>query len=367
MNFLWNQVFSVAVVSYSLVASQAMAWGNRGHDALTVTATRIAAQRYKDPKFVAPLFSRTEMLAHLANIPDIYWKSLSREERKILDTAHYYDVDLVKADLQLKSFPKTLSDVLVQATSFCKFPEVNSTLTCDGKSTPRDIMLTIGSAPWRIEQLALAMESSFLKAKEVQNSHGDETQFKAAVDDALFYGGLVSHYVGDMSMPLHTSSDYDAYAVGLGGLHYYFEDLLVDQLNFSFYDEVKDYAIRQQPAQSLVEKNPSSTYVEYATALALNSFSTLGQMYKLDRKFALIKPSSNVSGLKVMAERKPPQVAVAGFRPFLKARFAYASDVLATIWYEAWKRGGAPNLSNYKSYDFRLKPDPIPLSYLDIK
>lgn len=367
MKFLRNQVFTAAIISYSLAASQAMAWGNRGHDALTVTATRIAAQRYKDPKFVAPLFSRTEMLAHLANIPDIYWKSLSREERKVLDTAHYYDVDLVKANLQLKSFPKTLAEVLAQASTFCKFPAVNSTLTCDGKSTHRDIMQAVGSAPWRVEQLALAMESSFVKAKEVQNSHGDEAQFKASVDDALFYGGILSHYVGDMSMPLHTSSDYDAYAVGLGGLHYYFEDLLVDQLNFSFYDEVKDYAIHQQPAQSLVEKNHSSTYVEYVTALALNSYSTLGQMYKLDRKFALIKPSSNASGLKVMAERKAPQLAAAGFRPFLKVRFAYGADVLATIWYEAWKRGGAPDLSNYKSYDFRLKPDPIPLSYLDIK
>ena len=367
MNFLRNQVSTAAIMCCALAASQAMAWGNRGHDALTVTATRIAAQRYKDPKFVAPLFSRTEMLAHLANIPDIYWKSLPREERKILDTAHFYDVNLVKADLQMKSFPKTLTDVLAQATAFCKFPEVDSSLSCDGKSGTREIMQAIGSAPWRVEQLAFGMESSFAKAKEIQNANGDESQFKAAVDDALFYGGLLSHFVGDLSMPLHTSSDHDAYGVGLGGLHYYFEDLLVDQLNFGFYDEVKDYAIRQQPVQSLVDRSHTATYVEYATNLALNSFSTLSQMYKLDRKFALIKPSSNASGLKVPAERKAPSLAVNGFRPFLKARFAYGADALSTIWYEAWKRGGAPDLSKYKSYDFRLKPDPIPLSYLDIK
>jgi len=366
LKLLINHIASAVIICNFLSTSAALAWGNRGHDALTVTATRIAGQRYKDSKFVAPLFSRTEMLAHLANIPDIYWKTLPREERKILDTAHYFDVDLVKVD-PIKAFPKTLEDLLAQAKVLCKLPEVDPTLSCDGKSGTKEIMQAIGSAPWRIEQLASAMQSSFAQAKDLQNSQGEEAQFKASVDNALFYGGLLSHFVGDLAMPLHTSSDYDAYAVGLGGLHYYFEDLLVDQLNFGFYDEVKDYAIRQKPTQSLVAKNHASTYVEYATGLALNSYAALPQLFKLDRKFALIKPSSHASGLKIMAERKDPALAVGGFRPFLRVRMAFGADVLSTIWYEAWKRGGSPDLSKYKSYDFRLKPDPIPLSYLDAK
>ena len=360
-NFLF--VLSIGL----FLATDALAWGNRGHDALTVTATRIATQRYKDPKFNAPLYIRTEMLAHLANIPDIYWKSLPREERKILDTAHYYDVDLVKADLQVSTFPRTLSDVLAQAKAFCKFPLKDSNLSCDGRSGTREIMQVIGSAPWRIEQLANGMQSSFAKAKGIQDAKGPDAEFKAAVDDALFYGGLLSHYVGDLSMPLHNSSDYDAYAVGLGGLHFYFEDLLVDQLNFGFYDEVRDYALRQQPALALIEKNGAQTYVDYATVLSLQSYSTLGQMFKLDRKHALIKPSSDQSGLKVPAVRKAASAVVGGFRPFLKVRLAYGADFLSTFWYEAWKRAGSPDLSGYRSYDFRVKPDPIPLTYLETK
>jgi hypothetical protein len=40
---------------------------------------------------------------------------------------------------------------------------------------------------------------------------------------ALEYAGIMSHYIGDMSQPLHDSKDYDGQSTGLKGIHAFFE------------------------------------------------------------------------------------------------------------------------------------------------
>lgn len=357
-------------IFFITISSRSLAWGNRGHDALTVVATRIAAEKYPDPKFYAPLFSRTEMLAHLANIPDIYWKSLPKEERKALDTAHYIDLELFDEGLVSSKIPVSVSEALIRARKSCKVKEKNSSLDCVGNSTLRDIMLVTGSAPWRIEQLVDAMVEQLTLAKSLESKAGSEQEFTKAVDQALLYAGLMSHFIGDLAQPLHASDDYDGYGAGSGGLHYYFEDLLVDQLNFGFYDEVKTEALKNKPVASFLKFIPNSNDFKPATwsyALAIHSHKTLPELFSLDRRYAIIKASSSDKGLNIPARRKEASQAVKGFRPFLKKRMAAGADMLAFMWHQAWIKSGSPDLSQYKSYFFPLKPEAISLSYLGDK
>jgi len=354
--------------SIGMVSGKSLGWGNRGHDALTVVATRLAADKYPDPRFFSPLYSRTEMLAHLANIPDIYWKTFPKAERKLLDSAHFIDLELIDENAKKKQIPVDIHQAFIQAKKICAAKPKDSSRDCGDNITLREMMLQTGSAPWRIKQLSDLMVESFSRAKSFEGKLGNDSEFTKAIDDALFYGGLISHYVGDLSQPLHSSHDYDGYLAGSGGLHYYFEDLLVDQLNFGFYDDVKKYALKIKPSFSMLkglvnagEYQPAS----WAYALALDSHDSLKELFALDQKYAVLKPSIQDRGMNIPAERKNPARVVSHFREFIKKRMAASADLLAEIWHSAWLKAGRPDMSKYKSYEFRLKPDPIPLSYLD--
>jgi hypothetical protein len=344
-----------------------MAWGNRGHDGLTLTATRLATAQFTDLRFNAPLIPKSEMMAHEANIPDIYWKSFPKDQRKVLDSAHYFDVDLVTKQVSFANVPKNLTDVVAAAKTLCLLKERAPEISCDDKSSIKDFMLALGSAPWRVEQIATKMQESFLKAKTFEGKPNSADDFNAAVDDALFYGGILSHYIGDLSQPMHVTDDYDGFAAKSGGLHGYFEDQVVNQLNFGFYDEVQKFAIKHQLAKKLISKDHPQSYSDYALSLAVNSYYSLDKLFRIDREYAIVKKSSDKDGLKLAAERKPAKDTAPYFRSLLIERFAYGADVLATIWFEAWKRGGSPDLTNFRSYDFRLKPEPIALDYLEQK
>ena len=67
---------------------------------------------------------------------------------------------------------------------------------------------TNGTAVWRAPQFyALALEA--LKRQDYKT--------------ALEFAGIMSHYIGDMSQPLHDSKDYDGQSTGKKGIHAYFE------------------------------------------------------------------------------------------------------------------------------------------------
>ncbi len=364
MKILFNQ-FKYGFIYLMGLSSIAFAWGNRGHDGLTSVATRIATIKYPDPRFNSPLIPKAEMMAHEANIPDIFWKSFPKEQRKILDSAHYYDIDLVVKQFTFATVPKTLEDVVSAAKSLCLLKERAPEINCDDTSSVKDVMIAIGSAPWRIEQLATKMQESFAKAKSFEGKPNSTDQFNAAVDDALFFGGILSHFIGDLAQPMHVTDDYDGYAAKAGGLHGYFEDQVVNQLNFGFFDDAQKYALRHQTLKKLLAKEKVQTYSDYAIALSINSLNRLPRLFEIDRKHAVIKESSNKDGLKIAAQRKPAKDTAHFFRGLLVERFAYGADFLATIWFEAWQRGGSPDLSSFRSYDFRLNPDPIALDYLE--
>jgi len=48
---------------------------------------------------------------------------------------------------------------------------------------------------------------------------------------ALQVGGVLGHYVGDMTQPMHTTTDYDGQSINQPGVHKYYETTLIDKLN----------------------------------------------------------------------------------------------------------------------------------------
>ena len=95
-------IFTIAL-QYS---TQALAWGGRGHSAVCDAAVYLV----KSPQLKEYLMSKPHMMGHLCNIPDIYWKSLSAENRKLGDPGHYINGE--KIGLKISEIPTDYKKII---------------------------------------------------------------------------------------------------------------------------------------------------------------------------------------------------------------------------------------------------------------
>jgi len=56
-----------------------------------------------------------------------------------------------------------------------------------------------------------------LKSAKEHGAAKEKEKFIEAVNQALLYGGIMSHFVGDLAEPHHTSANYDGWLTGQGG------------------------------------------------------------------------------------------------------------------------------------------------------
>ena len=332
----------VNIVVCAVFAGQALAWNERGHDLIARAAARLAVTRSKDDPSIRALYGAKEhMLGHLANVPDIVWRSLGKETDALNSPTHYIDLDYLMLQPILPDFPKTTAESLARMRTLCA--KKRTGYVCPKQ--PITNASAAGTAPWRVQQL-------FLRATQ---------QLKAGqVDDMLVSAGLMAHFVGDLANPHHTTRDYDGYELGQGGIHAYFEEDIVSSFGFDLDQDVLTAALNERPFDRLEAADNAQSI---AAALAINSYHRLAALNAIDRRYAVISPSSEEKGLRLKAKRKEPAQVNAAFRPLVMERLALAADTLAHLWLKLWQLAGRPNLAEFRSYTYRVAPEFIPPDY----
>lgn len=330
------------ILALCFCSDKTFAWGERGHDIVTRVAARtLIATNSK--AFSKPFQQREFMLGHLSNVPDIIWKSdnVSEAIRTNNRPTHYINLDLLAARV------KTVRDIPVEFEQFIKLAELK------GQKHPE----SLGSAPWRVLQLYRLMQTSF---KEAGASKRKE-EFIAHINSALLYAGLMSHYVGDLANPHHTTEDHDGQMSGNGGLHAYFESYIVDELSLELAANVFALVIEDNP----IEKNLLHSYsplerekikndpLQLIFALAIDSYNNLPTLVALDNRYALVRKSNDSAPL---ARRHSPAVVHSYFNDFIVQRLALGSSVLAQLWTLAWKNAGSPDMSDFHSFHYPASP-----------
>lgn len=339
----------------------AMAWGERGHDAVTRVAARLVA-RNPDPevaRFGALLQRKENMLGHLANVPDIVWRNMGEDIDKLSSPSHFIDLEFILDDDG--KVPK-IADLPKDFASFTKAISKN----CDkkrkacspGKNMDEKVQ-KVGHAPFRVEQVAGLLKDSLTALKALEKD-GTVEQKTAKLDEALLYAGLLSHFVGDLANPHHTTKDYDGWEKDQGGLHGYFEGEIVDSQSLALEAQALDEAERHQPMKDLFAPYPGQ-YLNMAWALLSESHKELPTLEKLDQTYSLVAKSDSANRKK--AQRKAPADVQERYRNFIVMRLAVGADSLSRIWIDTWKASGQPDLSFYKSYTYPVKPEFLPLTY----
>jgi len=151
----------------------------------------------------------------------LIWRNVSKEIGGIEAPEHY--IDWTEAHERIFGSTKNLP------LDFSEYRE----------KMGKDFKLSLGVAPYRIRGFEK-------RCKKFAENLNVENQGKL-----LECIGVLSHYTGDLSMPLHTTDNYDGQKSGQRGVHSFFENELVNaldpQLKVEVYERAKD-AFDKSPA-----------------------------------------------------------------------------------------------------------------------
>ncbi|NDE13792.1 hypothetical protein EBZ80_02575 [bacterium] len=273
---------AAATVMSAALSSPCFAWGSKGHYIVNESAAELtkspAAEFFRDNKVT---------LGKFANTPDGLWKRPGTYEKE--RGTHFFHWDIYKKANLLGSFDNlTLASVINKKGM--AFVDEN------------------GSAMFRITSIYRRLVTALQK----KNWH-----------EAIQMAGVMGHYVGDISQPMHVSSDYDGQSISRPGVHKYFETTLVDQVPHDrLTSEVIEDGEKRKPGfDRRNQGRPSQGAVQ---SLAMHegevSFGELSRVLDhFDRR-----GSQDDRGLKT----------------YYAPRMGFASAVLASIWDMAVEESG---------------------------
>ncbi len=348
------KILLAVTAAFILNGSQARAWGGRGHHTLCDAATFLTQEK----ELHTFLTTRPHTMGHLCNTPDIYWRGLSGDMTKEGNSGHFMDWEMIGGTV--KDIPLDYKKLVA---------DFEGKKHADSDAIIHSIPHEFGSLWWRADQFyRRAVANKADMANLPTGTDSDESAFNKAVYSFYTNLGLMGHFVGDNSQPLHISSDYDGYGKGHGGIHGYYEDVILSamdaDLQFRVYKEAKKMMTASRKEKFLTEK----TVLEKMRALAVLSNADIDLVLKAD---LLTKPSEQKDerGMKIRkpAERQPMENTKAKFEPLIVRHLARGAALLATLWDEAYREAGSPKLSAYKSYKYPLALDFVFPDYYEIK
>jgi hypothetical protein len=287
-----KRISTVLCLVVSMGLSQfAHAWGHLGHQTVAEIGSTLTTN---GNKFWT---ANTSNLGVLANVPDVVWKSLPTAAQE--KPTHFFQPDSYISDPnQFGTFPRIWEDAVA-------------------KYTQAALNIT-GTATWRAKQLYELAVKAFRQGDFVTG---------------LQYAGTMSHYIGDLSQPLHDAKNYDGQETGDVGIHSYFETKNVQAAGPS----VIDPAITTAATALLVNK----VFVKQSSGVILDTvFNEVTRAYAHKDELISIDLKQGRSG--------------AGAQALLKLaidRMADGAATLSLIYSRMWVDAGSPANSQQLSVD----------------
>lgn len=276
--FLW--------IVFVLTASPAFSWWDKGHILITEMAVMMLPSDV--PSF---LREQKATLAYMSTEPDA-WRKYGDVLRTAERPNHYLDLEAIDKNVETITF---LSDRYSAILSYWAMG---------------DSVQHVGLLPYQIFEYYQRLAGEFKRYREGAADRG-------AIETAIVtYAGTMSHYVGDVSQPLHTTIHFNGRVnekrevIAQKGIHTKFEGPFVEQY------------IRPDDCVKFV-----GTPQVYADPLA-------GVMKAI---FASHRLVDTVYYLDAAGKLDHPDEATI---EFVQQRIAAGAQLLADLWYTAWVESG---------------------------
>jgi hypothetical protein len=293
---------------FSLVSHIGYGWGEVGHHLIARAAAQVlkfhpklssnqspSAANENLESFLKVFKDKQYQEGYLANIPDTYWRNLEGSQSEVGQllgsSTHYFNLEHLSKRLPSDGF--SIPNIVLDFETTKK------------ESNIADFFTKVGTLPWRAQQFSDLYFQSL--EKQSQNPCSSSPQSENQTRLVTAYAGLLAHFTGDVSMPYHTSIDHDARAVGQKGIHIYFENHLVSELEMdNFYYKVVKRTLELLNSPTSIDGIPSlqSLYADVARkdfqkkgtapttfdlmlAVISNSHSLIERLRQLDYTFAV--------------------------------------------------------------------------------
>jgi hypothetical protein len=183
-------------------------WDFEGHYIINQLA--LASLPTNFPAFALTPAAR-QRIAFLAGEPDRWRNSPDLPLEQVNPPDHYIDLEeLKKYGLTPETLPPLRYDFVEQLAVFraahpLQFPATD--LSKD-KAHTRNL---VGFLPWTIEEYFDKLKSCFSYLKTYQEFGGTPEEIENAQENAIYIMGVMGHFVGDGSQPLHTTIYYNGW------------------------------------------------------------------------------------------------------------------------------------------------------------
>lgn len=292
-----------------------LAWGQKGHYLIADTAAQLLAET-EEARF---LRSNGFQLGYYANVPDLVWKKPSTYNLEW--TNHFIDLEIFDRAFRASGIKDPLTVLSLNREQFDKkFP---------------DLPQNAGRSYWRIRELFSKLKATTDLLKRSSPSAKDEIKKHHKLQlDWFVLTGVMSHYIGDLAMPLHVTENYDGQQTGQKGIHSHFEDTCVDSLGADLNVEVLSKVKNLWP--KFKKDNSNKDLLNLLDGLAQMSAKEIQPLLKTDRS----------------VERKNVSKSCLAFRKMIVNQLVQGTLFNAQIWSEnlGWKYHGE------KFYDFDGSP-----------
>jgi len=265
------------------------AWGEKGHKIINqVAAEKMPADT---PEFFRKAVDR---LTYLGPEPD-RWRDRRNEMEPALDELnkpeHFIDMD--------------------KAENFRDLPDDRYLYEEWLRQQGKDVKV-IGLLPYSIMENFQKIRINFRLWRQSTNP-AEKAQIEHNI---ITFAGIMGHYVGDGSMPLHTSDKFDGWR-GTNNPNGYSRDTTIHgRFEGQFVDgQIKIEDVRDQVNAPLRLKDPFADIVTYLTKT--NTY--VDDLYKMDLAHKFDRDQTDPAAKKFVSER-----------------LAAGSQMLANLWYTAW-------------------------------
>ncbi|MDP6904775.1 MAG: hypothetical protein QF406_10040 [Verrucomicrobiota bacterium] len=296
----------------------ANAWDYERHRLINGLALKSLPKEF--PRFVL-LPTNLERVKFLAGEPDRWRNTRDRGLRHLNNPDHYFDVEYlelyhIKTET-LSHFRYRFVEQMANARSKLKLelPEANADHI---KNYP-------GFLPWSINEHYLKLLSAFSYLK-VFEEMGTQQEIKNAQANVIYRMGILSHFVGDTSQPLHTTKHFNGWT-GDNPNDYTTRRSFHSWIDGKFFintqppNEVK-LQKQLRPAKLLIRpesKELASGHFQASLNYILKQHELVVPLYQLDKDGHLSEDSPDKGRL------------------FLEKQLLVGAQMLGDLWFTAWK------------------------------
>jgi len=315
------KLFSIAVV-LGAFALKVNAWDYEGHHAVNELALASLPADFGGFTLTPVLKNR---IAFLAGEPD-RWRNVSDLPLKHFNGPdHYFDLE----DLQLLGLtPETLplmrydfvADIaLARAAHPERFPAIDPAKDADHT---RELY---GFLPWAITEYYEKLKSDFAVLKALRHYGGTPEEIANAQADIVYVMGVMGHYVGDGSQPLHTSKYFNGWTPDNNPKGYTTRQTFHAWIDGGYFKKtggikVETLVGKIQLATPIPNADDPEAFFRFVTAYLAAQNKFVEPLYEMDKNGQL--SGEGDKGMEAL--------------PFLDGQLVKAGQMLGNIWLTAW-------------------------------